>query len=236
VATVRVGVSPSGVAVAGRRAYVANACDADAECTSFDGTVSVVDTATNTVVTTVPVGASPLGIAVDPDGTRVYVVNGCGADVTCGFTVGGTISVLDTASDTVVATIAVGQGPIAFGQFIGPAPPDAPPTTTAPPPAVTTTTTLPCTTVGCLLDAARGGACAGQTVPSRVSGGFALAARFIEQAATSPPRRATKLSRRAMKAVRQARAALKRKHGGVSPSCGAALEDVADRVMAALRR
>ena len=101
---------------------------------------------------------------------------------------------------------------------------------------MTTTTTLPCTTVGCLLDAARGGACAGQTVPSRVSSGFALAARFIEQAATSPPRRATKLSRRAMKAVRQARAALKRKHDGLSPSCGAALEDVADRVMAALRR
>src|SRR5439155_6862998 len=146
-----------------------------------------------------PVGASPLGIAVDPDGTRVYVANGCGADVTCGFTVGGTISVLDATSDTVIATIAVGQGPIAFGQFIGPAPPDVPTTTTAPPPTVTTTT-LPCTTVGCLLDAARGGACAGQTVPSRVSG-LALAARFIEQAATSPPPRATKLATRATQAA-----------------------------------
>src|SRR5207245_5862701 len=110
VATVRVGVSPSGVAVAGRRAYVANACDADAECTSFDGTVSVVDTATNTVVTTVPVGASPLGIAVDPDGARVYVVNGCAAQLPCSITVCGTISLLDTVNETRVAPIAVGVG------------------------------------------------------------------------------------------------------------------------------
>jgi YVTN family beta-propeller protein len=37
--------------------------------------VSVIDTANNTVVTTVPVGASPFGVAVNPAGTFAYVTN-----------------------------------------------------------------------------------------------------------------------------------------------------------------
>ena len=43
------------------RAYVTN---------YVDNTVSVIDTATNTVVATIPVGIQPLGVAVTPDGTR----------------------------------------------------------------------------------------------------------------------------------------------------------------------
>jgi YVTN family beta-propeller protein len=31
------------------------------------------------------------------------------------------VSIIDTGSNAVVATIAVGNGPVAFGQFIGPA-------------------------------------------------------------------------------------------------------------------
>ncbi len=42
---------------------------------SSDGTVSVLDIATNTVTATVPVGADPMGVAVCPDGARVYVAN-----------------------------------------------------------------------------------------------------------------------------------------------------------------
>jgi hypothetical protein len=38
-------------------------------------TVSVINTASNTVVATVNVGASPYGVAVSPDGSRVYVSN-----------------------------------------------------------------------------------------------------------------------------------------------------------------
>ena len=38
-------------------------------------TVSVVDTATNTVIATVPVGTGPGAVAVTPDGARVYVAN-----------------------------------------------------------------------------------------------------------------------------------------------------------------
>jgi YVTN family beta-propeller protein len=56
-----VAVSPDGAAV-----YTAN----------FNaGTVSVIDTATNTVIKTITVGDVPVGVAVSPDGTRLYVTN-----------------------------------------------------------------------------------------------------------------------------------------------------------------
>src|SRR5215813_91171 len=48
------------------RAYVTNGAD---------NTVSVIDTGANSVVATTPVGAGPTGVAVTPDGTRVYVTN-----------------------------------------------------------------------------------------------------------------------------------------------------------------
>ena len=80
------------------RAYVANA---------DTNTVSVVDTASNTVLATIPVGPipfAPIGIAITPDGTRVYVTNaGDPFD-----RANGTVAVIDTATDTVVATISVG--------------------------------------------------------------------------------------------------------------------------------
>ena len=37
--------------------------------------VSVLDTATNTVTATIPVGSSPIGVAASPDAARVYVTN-----------------------------------------------------------------------------------------------------------------------------------------------------------------
>src|SRR5688500_1544666 len=71
---------------AGPFAYIAN---------SLDGTVSVIDTASNSVITTFPVGENPLGVAVNAAGTRVYVTNS-GSDE---------ISVIDTMTNAVVATI-----------------------------------------------------------------------------------------------------------------------------------
>src|SRR5262249_43923096 len=65
------------------------------------GTVSVIDTATNTVVATVPVGSFPRGVAITPDGTHAYVAN----------SVSGTLSVIDTATNTVVATVPMGSFP-----------------------------------------------------------------------------------------------------------------------------
>src|SRR5262245_10962516 len=60
------------------------------------GTISVIDTATNTVVATVPVGGAPRWVAITPDGTRAYVTNV------------GAVSVIATATNTVVATVPMG--------------------------------------------------------------------------------------------------------------------------------
>src|SRR5260370_40106277 len=88
------GVSPDG-----GKLYVAN----------LDGnSVSVADTATNTVTTTIPVGSGPQGVAVTPDGSEVYVTNYND----------NTVSVIATATNTVTATIGVGNGPTAHGVFI----------------------------------------------------------------------------------------------------------------------
>jgi YVTN family beta-propeller protein len=65
------------------------------------------------VIATVPVGASPFGVAVTPDGRKVYVVN----------EVSDTVSVISTATNMVTATIAASNpAPVAFGVFIQPAP------------------------------------------------------------------------------------------------------------------
>jgi YVTN family beta-propeller protein len=70
----------------------------NAYITNFLGnTVSVVDTTTNTVTATIPVGQGPEGVAVSPDGSTVYVANNPA----------GTVSVIATASNTVTATIPV---------------------------------------------------------------------------------------------------------------------------------
>ena len=63
--------------------------------------VSVLDISTNTVVTTIPVGSGPRGVAVSPAGTRVYVANYISNDV----------SVIDAVSNTVVATLPVLAAP-----------------------------------------------------------------------------------------------------------------------------
>ena len=77
---------------------------------SGSNTVSVIDTATNTVVSTIPVGTTPFGVAVTPDGSKVYIANATS----------NTVSVIDTATNAVVSTIPVGSGPDAFGIFIQP--------------------------------------------------------------------------------------------------------------------
>jgi YVTN family beta-propeller protein len=104
IATVRVESFPHDVAVTpdGGRVYVSNAQST---------TVSVIDTATNTVIATVPVGfidpnaggTFPLGVAVSPDGSKVYVANSFLAN---------SISVIGTATNTVIATIPVGSNPV----------------------------------------------------------------------------------------------------------------------------
>jgi len=71
-----------------------------------DGTVSVIDTSTNTVVgLPIPVGSLPVGIAFTLDGTLVYVTNNGSNNV----------SVIARASRTVVATVALGTSPFGVG-------------------------------------------------------------------------------------------------------------------------
>src|SRR5215470_13501306 len=69
-------------------------------------TVSVIDTATNAVSATIPVGLPPpqicgpicdMAVAVSPDGSKIYVTNS--------FSSSNTVSVIDTATNTVSATI-----------------------------------------------------------------------------------------------------------------------------------
>ncbi len=63
--------------------------------------VSVINTSTNTVVATVPVGSRPGAVAITPDGSFAYVVNFDSDNV----------SVINTSTNTVVATVPVGSFP-----------------------------------------------------------------------------------------------------------------------------
>jgi len=84
------------VAAAAPFAYISN---------SGSGTVSVVDTATNTVVTTIPtLGFLPWGVGVTPDGARAYVANLASNSVT----------VINGSTHTVIRTVAVGRMPFAI--------------------------------------------------------------------------------------------------------------------------
>src|SRR5659263_81277 len=64
--------------------------------------VSVIDTATETVIAMVNVGKTPEGVAISPDGTKIYVAN-CGSN---------TVSVINTTTNTVIATVKVGSSPV----------------------------------------------------------------------------------------------------------------------------
>jgi YVTN family beta-propeller protein len=69
------------------------------------GTLTVIDPVANTIVGSIPAGATPTSVAVTPDGTRAYVTNSGG----------GTVSVIDLATSAVVNTIAVGAGATGIG-------------------------------------------------------------------------------------------------------------------------
>jgi YVTN family beta-propeller protein len=64
--------------------------------------VTVINTSNNTVVTTIPVGTFPYGVAVNQAGTLAYVANSAS----------NSVSVISTTSNTVVATIPVQSGPM----------------------------------------------------------------------------------------------------------------------------
>jgi len=53
------------------------------------------------LITLIPVGQRPWGIALTPDGRKLYTANGVSNDV----------SVIDTSTNRVVSTIKAGDGP-----------------------------------------------------------------------------------------------------------------------------
>ena len=73
--------------------------------------VSVIQTSNNTLLTTVtlPGGGAPFGVAVTPDGARVYVTNQS-----------GTVSVIQTSDNTVVATVTLPGGSQPVGVAVTP--------------------------------------------------------------------------------------------------------------------
>jgi len=100
---------PPAVAITpdGAFAYVAN--NGGGICCGGGGgpsSVSVIDTASNTAIATIPFG-SPAGIAITPDGAFVYVTDD----------INNTVSVIRTATLSVVAVVPVGTRPgsIAIG-------------------------------------------------------------------------------------------------------------------------
>src|SRR5215831_15200415 len=65
------------------------------------GVVTVINGSTNSVITTIPVGNNPVGLAANFFIGEVYVTNG-GSN---------SVSVISTATNSVIATIPVGTGP-----------------------------------------------------------------------------------------------------------------------------
>ena len=88
----------------GTRLYVPNGLSED---------VSVIDTGTNEVIGTVAVGPFPEGVLVTPDGRYVYVANRNPGDLWQGVeSPEGSVTVIDAADLSVIATIPVEEEPI----------------------------------------------------------------------------------------------------------------------------
>jgi YVTN family beta-propeller protein len=81
----------------GKRLYVSVFNDPDRSINR----VAVLDTQTNTVLTTIPVGTRPYALDVSPDGSQIYVPNHDS----------GTVSVIDTTSNSLVTDIRVKPNP-----------------------------------------------------------------------------------------------------------------------------
>lgn len=100
---------------------------ASAYVTASYDSVSVIDTATRTVVATIPsttpAKAGTFCVAISPDGTRAYLTH----HEEPGSYPPSHVSVIDTKTRTVVATIPV-EGSGVWGVAVAPRPPNAPPT------------------------------------------------------------------------------------------------------------
>ena len=94
VASIPVGIGPTGLAVTPNGAYVYVACQSE-------NLVAVIEASSNSVIANIPVGATPTQLAMSPNGARLLVADSASNQV----------SIIDTASNSVIATIAVGVKP-----------------------------------------------------------------------------------------------------------------------------
>ena len=125
-ATVTVGNYPISVAVnpVTNKIYVANFCGNDPNCQSdagAQGTVSVIDGATNAVTATVTVGVGPGIVSVDQATNKIWVMNSCGSSLPCdadpngnGNYVGGVTQIDGVTLATMTANTGKGSGAMAF--------------------------------------------------------------------------------------------------------------------------
>ena len=77
--------------------------------THKSNSVSVINTASSSVVAVVPVGVQPLQAAISPDGAFAYITNSGWFLGTLG---NNDVSVISTATNSVVATVPVGRFPV----------------------------------------------------------------------------------------------------------------------------
>jgi YVTN family beta-propeller protein len=106
--TVVVGTGPDSAVIGGPTAIAVTPDGKHAYVTISNANSVVIDTATNKVVATIPVGNGCYGVAITPDGKHAYVAN----------LFSNNVSVIATVSNTVVATVAVGSQP--FGVAVTP--------------------------------------------------------------------------------------------------------------------
>ncbi len=91
-----------GTAISSGNYFVGSTANLYAYITNINAnTVSVINTATNAIITSIAVGSTPWGISVSPNGSKAYVTN----------TGENTVSVINTSTNKVTATITVQSNP-----------------------------------------------------------------------------------------------------------------------------
>jgi YVTN family beta-propeller protein len=103
--TIAAGVGTTGITIAASKVYATNSAFNGANFTYGQGTVTVINTATDAVVTTINVPMNPQGASVDADG-KVHIV--CTGDY---GTTTGKVVVIDPSNDGTLRTVDVGGSP-----------------------------------------------------------------------------------------------------------------------------
>ncbi|MCP4450214.1 MAG: YncE family protein [Planctomycetes bacterium] len=104
-AHVGIGINPAGTVL-----YLPDIDDSDPNLPPQGTTVAVIDAYTLEHITTIDGFNAPVDVSVHPDGTQLCVTNG----------ESDTVSVIDTVTYALIATIDVGSKPNGYGECVGP--------------------------------------------------------------------------------------------------------------------